>query len=106
MNAAESAVRHDDHEIARPMVADNGTDDVVDRISLAGRLAATFEVGDQLGDRQPFGLGELRTEHRRDQHLVSRRKGPGKVVLEDAATRGGRSWLEYRPEARVWVRGA
>ena len=40
MDAAESAVRHEHDEIARPVIANNRLDDVLQRLRLAGRLAA------------------------------------------------------------------
>ena len=38
MNSAEPAVRHEDHDIAGAMLADNGADDVLDGRDVAGTL--------------------------------------------------------------------
>src|SRR6266513_5898871 len=65
MNAAEAAVRHHDDEIAFTMLAHDRRDDVVERVGGARRLSLRSQRFHELGQRQPLGVRQLRSEHRR-----------------------------------------
>ena len=101
MNAAEAAVRHDDDEIARRDARRRWSSTMSSiELGLARRLPAAREVAHELRHRQPLGLGQRRSEHRRDQHLVGAGERAGEVVLEHAPARRRRPRLEDRPDAR------
>src|SRR3989441_871544 len=106
MDAAEAAVRHEDDQVAGPMLARDGLDDVVDRLRLARLLTAAVEIADELRNREPLRLRELRSENRRNQHFVGAGERAGEVVLKHAAARRGRSRLEDGPDPRRRMRGA
>src|SRR5262245_11991490 len=105
MNAAEAAVGHQQHEIARLMLASDGLDDVVDR-RVARLEPLLVEVANQLRRRQPFGFRQRRSKHRCDEHLVGSGKGAREVLLKDAAARRSRARFEDRPDARLRIRCA
>ena len=50
MNAAEAAVRHDEHHVPVAMLADDRLDDGVDGVDVPRRRPARAEIGDQLID--------------------------------------------------------
>src|SRR5438093_8541324 len=106
MDAAEPAVRHDHHEVAWAMLCCDRADDVVDRLGLAGRMAAPIQGADETGHRQPLRFRQRRSEHRRDQDLVGARERARELVLKYSPARRSRSRLEYRPDARLRVRRA
>ena len=88
------------------MLAHDRVDDVVDRRWRLGALPSGTQVVHQPWYRQPLGLGQRRAEHGGDQHPIGGAERAGEIVLEDAATRGGRPRFEDRPDARGRVRGA
>src|SRR5688572_6246017 len=103
MEAAEPAVRHDHHDVARFVPGDDGADDLVDRGRLPCRLAAAGEIAYQLRDGETLGLGQLRSEHRCHQHEVRASEGAREVVLKDAPARRGGTGLEHGPDSGSWT---
>src|SRR5437870_13285918 len=85
MNAAEAAVRHHDDEVAVAMLADDRGDDVVERVGGPRRLALRSQRPDELRQRQPPGVGQLRSKYRRQQHVVCAGECAREIVLKDAA---------------------
>ena len=78
----------------------HGVDDRVDvrqmprvHVLRASRSATSFDF------RQPLVLGQARSEHRRDHHLVGAGKRAREVVLEHPPARRRRPRLEDRPDA-------
>ena len=90
MNAAEAAVRHDDDEIAGPMLADDGADDVVDRIGLARRRPATCVVVD-VRSRTSCG-----TDSRSASGSFDRKTGAISTSSAPANARAKSSWKMRR----------
>jgi hypothetical protein len=51
MNAPEAAVRHENHEIARPMLANDGGDDIVEGGGLPRGLPGIRQIANELRNR-------------------------------------------------------
>src|SRR6266567_568856 len=87
MDPAESAVRHQDDEIALSMLANDRADNPVEGFGFAGAAATAGQIADKLRNRQPLRLGQLRAKHRCNHDFVGGIKRPGEIVLEDATAR-------------------
>jgi hypothetical protein len=58
--AAESAVRHQHHDISNLMLAHDGVDDGGDLRDMTGLLTAGAQIIDQLSGIEPLCLGQSR----------------------------------------------
>ena len=107
MNSAESSVGHQHDEIARPMLADDDVDDLIDRRRTArADSAAAQQVVDQAAESTAApapAASTGRPARRRPRPRQSNARA--EVVLEHAPARRGRARLEHRPDARLRVRG-
>jgi hypothetical protein len=105
MDAAESAVRHQHDEVARPRLGRDGADDVVDRPDVTRAASGALEIRHELIGRQTFRLGQRGSEHAGNHHLVGGAECAGEIVLEHAPARRRRARLEHRPQLATRVAG-
>ena len=87
VDATKTAVRHDDHEITGPVLADDRVDDLVDRAGFARGLALAAQILNEAGHGEPLVLRERRAKHWSQKNFVGDAKCLGKVVLELAQMR-------------------
>src|SRR3954454_11605890 len=98
VNAAEAAVRHDQHDVTLTLFTNDRLDNRLDVVEMSSRAACGREIGHQSIDGQPLVLRQAGSIHARDDGLVGADEGPREVLLEHSAARGRRTWLEYRRE--------
>lgn len=89
MDAAKAAVRHQDDNVARAMLANNGVDDRVDVRDMTSLLTTCFKVVDELHGVEAFRFRQRRSKHRGENHLIGTAECASKVVLEHAPARRG-----------------
>jgi len=88
----KSPIRHEHYEVARPVLAHDGRDDVVDRLGFAcGPDRGRSDSRTSAGTESRSGFGKLRAKHRCDQHMVG---GPAEGPSRKS------SWKIRRHEVR------
>ena len=103
MDAAESAVRHQDDDVARSRLGCDGTDNVLHGGDMTRVASCLLEIPHELIGRQTLRLGQRRAEHAGNHHLVGSAEGPREIGLEDTPARRRRAWFEHRHEAPVCI---
>src|SRR6188474_2711348 len=106
MDTAKAAVRHEDDQISGFSLFHDRRHDVVDRRGRPRTLTRAFEVAHELLSGEPLGLWQTRAEHGRNDDLVGGSERAREVLLEYAAARRRRAWLENGPDALMRIRRA
>src|SRR5215475_9999505 len=95
MDSAETAVRHDHHDVTLAQIGRDVFDYRVGAFYREGLFARRAQVGDYFFDRQLFVGGQPeRFERRRDHHIIGGGESRQVILLKDFFARGPGAWLE------------